>query len=206
LDQLLFPIELPSTQSATPVSGRPTIEEDGGRRDGHGDFTTSFKLGSSENPILTGQDDDEGYTESESQSAQYPILSDDRDDISQHDNTVLESDGRPSTRPVQALPCGSSTCTLQQSCGGYPRERSPAALSKVENTGGINGSAMDKRDIELLLPTTVQSLEDTLYGDTPIEPVAITRETSHNTNATLTDRIEPGSNYGFPICILYESH
>jgi hypothetical protein len=57
--------------------------------------------------------------------------------------------------PCRPLLCGSSTCTLQQSRGGYPRERSPAALSKVENSRGINESAMDKRDIELLLHTTV---------------------------------------------------
>jgi hypothetical protein len=50
---------------------------------------------------------------------------------------------------------------------------------------------MDKRDIELLLPTTVQSLEGTLCGDTPIESVVMARETSHNTDATLTDRIKP---------------
>jgi hypothetical protein len=42
-------------------------------------------------------------TECEPQSAQYPILSDDRDDIPQHDNTVLESDSRPSVRPCR--PC-----------------------------------------------------------------------------------------------------
>jgi hypothetical protein len=45
----------------------------------------------------------------------------------QHDNTVLESDSRPSVRPVQALLYGSSTCILQQSRDDYPRERSPAA-------------------------------------------------------------------------------
>jgi hypothetical protein len=96
----------------------------------------------------------------------------------QHDNTVLRSGSRPSARPVQALLSGSGTCTLQQSRGGYSHERSPAALSKVENARG-------------LLPTTIQSLEDALCDDIPIEPVAMARETSHNTDATLTDEIEP---------------
>jgi hypothetical protein len=84
--------------------------------------------------------------------------------MSQYDNTVLESDRRPSARPVQALLSSSSTCTLQQSGGGYPRERSPAALLKVENAGGLDGSAMGKRDIDLLLPTTVQNLGRTVSG------------------------------------------
>lgn len=111
----------------------------------------------------------------------------------QHDNTVLESDSRLSARPVQALLSGSSTCTLQQSGGGYPRERIPAALSKVENAGGSGGSAMRKRDIDLLPPTTVQSLEATLWDDTPIGPVAVARGTPHSTDATLADRTEPYS-------------
>jgi hypothetical protein len=108
----------------------------------------------------------------------------------QNDNTVLESDRRSSARPVQALLSGSSMCILQQSGGGYPRERSPAALSKVENTGGLGGSAIGKRDIDLLPPTTVQSLEDTLWDDTPVEPVAVARGTPHSTDAILTDRTE----------------
>jgi hypothetical protein len=87
--------------------------------------------------------------------------------MSQHDNAVLESDSRPCARPVQGLLSGSSPCTLQQSGGVYSHERSPAAL-KGENAGGLDGSAMGKRDIDLLLPTTVQTLEDTLYGDTLI--------------------------------------
>jgi hypothetical protein len=80
----------------------------------------------------------------------------------QHDNTVLESGSRPSAGPVQALLCGSGTCTLQQSRGGYPRERRPAALSKVENAGGLEGSAMDKRDIgrQLQLTYTSMSVEE----------------------------------------------
>jgi hypothetical protein len=75
----------------SPTFDRLTIEEDSSRRDGHGNFTTLFGLGSPENPILIDQDDEEeeGYTESGPQSAQYPILSDDRDDMPQHDN-VLE--------------------------------------------------------------------------------------------------------------------
>jgi hypothetical protein len=47
----------------------------------------------------------------------------------------------------------------------------------VENAGG-------------LLPTTTQSVEDALYDDIPIEPVAMARETLHNTDATLTDEME----------------
>jgi hypothetical protein len=45
---------------------------------------------------------------------------------------------------------------------------------------GINRSAIGKRDIELLLPTTVRSLEDTLCDDTLIESIAMTPEISHN--------------------------
>jgi hypothetical protein len=68
-----------------------------------GIFTTSFGLRSPENPILIDEDDkEEGYTESEPQSAQYPIISDDRDDMPQHDNTVLENDSRPSVRPCRS--------------------------------------------------------------------------------------------------------
>jgi hypothetical protein len=77
------------------------------------------------------------YTESKPESAQYPTLIKGRDDMPQHDNTVLRSGSRPSARPVQALLSGSGTCTLQQSRGGYSHERSPAALSKVENAGGL---------------------------------------------------------------------
>lgn len=89
-------------RSATLVSDRPTIKEDGSRRDGYGNVTTLFGVGSLENPILIDQDD-EGYTESKPESTQYPIVIEDRDEIPQHNNTVLESGSRPSTRPVQAL-------------------------------------------------------------------------------------------------------
>jgi hypothetical protein len=61
-----------------------------------------FGVGSLENPILIDRDD-EGYAESKPESAQYRIVIEDRDDMLQHDNTVLESGSRPSARPVQAL-------------------------------------------------------------------------------------------------------
>lgn len=63
----------------------------------------------------------------------------------------------------------------------------------MENARGLGGSAIGKRDIDLLPSTTVQSLEDTLWDDTPIEPVAVARGTLHSTDATLTDRTEPYS-------------
>jgi hypothetical protein len=86
-------------------------------------------LGLQKNPILVDGDDGEGYTESEPRSAPYRILSEDRYDMPQHDNTVLKSDNRPSARSVQALLSGSSTCTLQHSGGDYPRERSVKEIS-----------------------------------------------------------------------------
>lgn len=57
---------------------QPMIEKDSGRRGGHGNFTTSFRLRFLGNPILIDRDDEEWYTKSESQSAQYSILNDDR--------------------------------------------------------------------------------------------------------------------------------
>ena len=49
-------------------------------------------------------------------------------------NTIIPCLRVTADRPpdLQALLCGSSTCTLQRSRGGYPREMSLAALSKVE--------------------------------------------------------------------------
>jgi hypothetical protein len=57
----------------------------------------------------------------------------------------------------------------------------------VENAESLDESAVGKRDIELLLLTTVQSLKDTLCGDTPIELVAMARERAHSTDAILTE-------------------
>jgi hypothetical protein len=105
-----FPLRSLLRGPPPPTSDRPTIEEDGDRKDGHGNVATSFGLGSPGNPILIDRDD-EGYTKSKPGSAQYHVLIEDPDDMLPHDNTVPESDSRPSARPVQALLSGSSTCT-----------------------------------------------------------------------------------------------
>lgn len=69
---------------------------------------------------------------------------------------MLESDSRPSAGAVPALLRGSNTQKGQQN-EGHSREGSPAALSRMQDAGGQDESVMDERDVDLILPTTVQS-------------------------------------------------
>jgi hypothetical protein len=64
-----MPIELSPALSPRPAFDRPIIDEEGDGRDGHGNAAITFKLDSSENPILVNLDGDEEYTESEPGSA-----------------------------------------------------------------------------------------------------------------------------------------
>jgi len=62
----------------------------------------------------------------------------------------------------------------------------------LQNVGGQSKPAelavlTDKREINLLSPTTVQLPEDALYGNTQIEPIVMTREMSHSTDTSLTE-------------------
>jgi hypothetical protein len=46
---------------------------------------------------------------------------------------------------------------------------------------------MDEGDVDLLPSTTIQGPVDASCSDIPIEPVAMAREESHSTDATLTE-------------------
>jgi hypothetical protein len=71
------------TRSPPPTFGRPTIEEDGGRKDRHNNAKTSSGLGFWEIPIPIDLACEETKTESELGSAQHPILIEDRDVLPQ---------------------------------------------------------------------------------------------------------------------------
>jgi hypothetical protein len=184
-----MPIELP------PAFDRPTTREEGvgvKTRDGHTNTTTSPTLGSPENPILVDQDGEEGCTESEPGSAQYPILIEDRDDPPQHDDTALESDSKPGAGARPALLRDSTPPTRQQN-DDYSRGGSRAALSsRMEDAVSLDKSAMDERDVDIFPHTTVQRLEDAPCGDTAVKPVATARGASCSTDATLIDESDLG--------------
>jgi hypothetical protein len=99
------------------------------------------------------------------------------------------SDSEPSAGTGPALLYGLTARTRQQN-GNYSREGSPAALSTMQDAGGQDKSVMDKRNIKLLPPTSVQSIEGARCGYTQVEPVAMPRGASRSTGATLTDRID----------------
>jgi hypothetical protein len=60
----------------------------------------------------------------------------------------------------------------------------------MQDAVGLYKSVIDERGVDLLPPIAVQSLEDAPCDDTPIESVAMTRETLRSTTATLTDRTD----------------
>jgi hypothetical protein len=153
-----------------PTFDRPTIEEDGGRKDGHGNVATSFGLGSPGNPIPS--------TET---TKGIPNL-----------NPGLRS--TLSLLRIQMTYFHTIIPFLRVTADRAPdpcrpyfptRARVPPAgqwwlSSRKESSRRLQGGESwrlrwigDKRDIDLLLPTTVQSLEDSLCGDTPIEPVVV---------------------------------
>jgi len=100
----------------------------------------------------------------------------------------------PSLRAIAGLaleagrPCfaARNTRTRQQN-GSHSREGSPAALSRMQDAGGQDESVMDERDVDLLPPTTIHGPVDASCGDIPTKPVAMVREESHSTDATLTE-------------------
>jgi hypothetical protein len=97
------PIEPLPTRSPPPAFDWSTIEEDGGRRDGHGNTTTSFGLGSPENPTIIDINCEEGDTESEPGSAQCPILIEDPDALPESEDTKLEIGSGSSARHEPAF-------------------------------------------------------------------------------------------------------
>jgi hypothetical protein len=150
------------TRSPPPAFDRPTIEEDGDRKDRHNNAKTSSVLGSPENPILIDLDCEEADTESELGSAQHPILIEDRGALPRSDDTELESDSGPSSEGEPALLRGLKASAQQQN-GGQFREGSPAAYpSSVQVAGGQNDPtepavATDQGDVDPRSHTTVQT-------------------------------------------------
>ena len=185
-----MPIELSSMPSPPPVFDQPTVDEKDDGRDGHGNAGMAFGLGSPENPILVDLDRDEGRTESEPRSAQHPILIEDRDDTSQHNDTAHGSDSRPSAEAEPALLRSSNTKKRQQN-EGHSCEDSPATFSGMQDAGGQDESVMDEREVDLLPPTVVQSLDDVPCDDTAINSVAMAPGALRSTDATLTDGTDP---------------
>jgi hypothetical protein len=115
-----------STRSSPPAFDRPTIEEDGDRKDRYNNVKTSSGLGPLENPIFIGEEAD---TESEFGSAQYPILIEDRGALPRSDDIELESDSGPSSEGEPALLRGLKASAQQQN-GGQFREGSPSGKVK----------------------------------------------------------------------------
>lgn len=90
LKEVLAPIKIPLTHSPPPALDRPMTEEvEEGCETGneHANATTSFGLGSSENPILIDVDHEGG--DSQPGSAQHPILIEGQDAVSQSDEPVF---------------------------------------------------------------------------------------------------------------------
>jgi len=156
----------PLTRSPPPAFDRSTIEEEGDGRDKHGSAATAFELGSPENPIVVDAGGDEGCIGSKPGSAHCPIVIDERDNTPQHEDAELDSG--PGIRAGSALLCGSDPEKRQKNYG-HSHEGSPVALSRTEDTGGQHEWVVDERDVDLLPPTALPSL-DASRGETPVEP------------------------------------